>query len=302
MKIPFAILAPALFASAIAFSASLSAQEKAPATPPAPSAPAAPAAAAPAATLPPAAEILAKYATAIGGKEAWQKIQSFEAKGRIEVPGQGMNGPMVTLMSQPNKMVTTIEFPGVGAIRTGFDGTVGWSLDRISGPRVMTGSELEMLARESQMMREADPTGRWDKIETVGEGDFGGFACWKIEGTRGSTKTTLWYEKESGLQRGSESMVPTPLGEIPVSNLIKEFREFEAPSGKVKVAVRTETTQMGQKMVTVIDSVVFDAVDAKAFELPAEIKTLLEPEPAEEGDAAAEPAAPTEPAQPKKEG
>jgi hypothetical protein len=72
---------------------------------------------------------------------------------------------------------------------------------------------------------------------------------------------------------------------------------------------------MGQKMVNTVESVAFDGVDAKVFELPTAIKALLEPEPAEEGEtpaaepakptapaAPAAPAKPTEPVQPKKEG
>jgi len=315
-KLRLSLAAPAVLATASLFAAPVFAQEApatpAPATTPAP----APAAAKPAAELPTAASILERATAAIGGLDAWSKIQSLEVKGQIELPGQGIKGPMHTITAQPNKMLTHINFAGIGDIRTGFDGAVGWAQDRISGTRLLEGGELETMVREADFMRDADPVKRWDKVETVGDGIFGGFDCWKISATRGTLVSTLWYEKSTGLQRGLELTMDTQFGKVPVSTVLKEYKEFEAPSGKVKLPVVTEAAQMGQKMLTSIDSVTFDKVDPAAFALPDGIKALLEPEPAEEADATADapaatpaepakpaaPAAPAAPAQPKKEG
>lgn len=322
MQRSFAILAPVLFIGALTATATLSAQDKPseppaanPATPtptpaPTPEAPAGDATATSAtatsaAELPSAASILERSVVAIGGAEAWSKIKSIETKGRLELPGQGIKGPVVSVMAPPNKLLFTVSFEGIGDFRSGFDGTVGWSTDSISGPRLLEGSELETLKREGDMMRYADPLKRWDKVETVGEGEFGGFQCWKVMATSGSSASTLWFEKTTGLQRGVETTIDTQMGQIPVSTIFREQKEFTGSFGTVKLTVRTEATQMGQPMVTTIDSVVFDAVAPEAFVLPAEIKALLEPEPADEGETtepAAEPAAPAAPAAPKKEG
>lgn len=307
MQPRFALLAPVLLVSAIAFSASLSAQDKPADKTAKPSdkttekaLPPVTAKTAPAAgDTPTAAAVLERSSAAIGGTDTWNKIKSMEVKGQIEMPGQGIKGPMQSFVAMPNKMVTIINFTGIGEIKTGFDGTVGWSADPISGPRLLTGGELEMMVREADLMKDADPAKRWDKVEFVGEGEFGGFSCWKLTATKGAAQSTLWFEKETGLQRGLETVVDSQLGKVPVSTVLKEYREFEGPFGKLKLPVRTEASQMGQKMVTTVESVTFDAVDEKAFELPTPIKALLEPEPAEEGDApAAEPAKPAAPAAP----
>lgn len=279
----------------------------------------APTAVAPAA-LPDAKTIIERGVAAAGGREAWSKHTSMEMKGTMEMPAQGMKGPMVSRMATPNKMTMSIDFPGVGMIRTGFDGTVGWAMDKISGPRLMTGHELETMVQDAEFMREADPMRRWDKFETTGEGKLGGFDCWKIEASKNApaskekdaaaepskepatpSKATLWYEKSTGLQRGMDMVVDTQLGKIPVKTVILEYKEF----GGLQLPTRTEATQMGQKIVTTYETITFDTVDAKTFELPTEVKALLEPEPADEdapakpAEAPKAPAAPAAPATPK---
>ena len=254
---------------------------------PAPAAsPTVPPVAAPSAALPDAKDILEKSIVAIGGKDNWTKLKSVEIKGSMDIPGAGIKGPMIARSIAPNMMLTEMELPGFGTVRTGFDGTTAWSIDPSGGPRLLEGTEKDMLARESSFFKDLELIKYWDTIETVGEGDFGGVACWKLSAKKGEQSAVLWFERDSGLARGSEMTVATQLGNIPVVNTIVEYRTF----GDVKLGTRTETSQMGQKMISIIDSVTFDGVDPKALELPIEIKALLEPEPSEEDEVEAAPA------------
>lgn len=253
------------------------------------SAPAAPAA--PAVALPPAAEILEKATAAIGGKDAWAKHTSMKLKGSMEVPLANIKGPMTTVMGAPTRMSMTMELPGLGVFRTGYDGKVGWASDKMSGPRLMAGKELETIARDADYFKDLDIAKRFGSVETVGEGEYGGFQCWKLLGKREKEETVLWIEKDTFLTRGMEMTVESQMGKIPVKSVIKEYREIEG----IKLPVRTETTQMGQKMVMVVTDIELGKATDADFELPAEVKALLEPEPADE-----EPAAPATPAAPAK--
>jgi hypothetical protein len=253
-------------------------QDKVPAAP----APVAPAATPPAAAaaLPDAKSIIEKSVAVIGGRELWMKRTSMEMTGTIEMPAQGIKGTILSRTAQPNKMTTTLEMPGLGAFRTGFDGKTGWASDKIQGTRLMQGKELETIAREADYMKDVDPLRRWDKVETIGEGAFGAYDCWKIRATKGEEKSVLWYEKSTGLARGFEMTIDTQLGKLPVVTTFVEYRDFDG----LKLPVRTEATQAGQKIITTYESVKFDTATAAQFELPAEIKALLEPEPAEDED------------------
>ena len=239
--------------------------------------------------LPSAASVLEKSVAAIGGKDAWSKLKSIEIKGSMDIPAAGIKGPLTARSLAPNKMVTVMEMPGFGTVRTGFDGTTAWSIDPSGGPRLLEGVEKEMLARESVFLKDLDLAKHWDSIETTDQADFGGVACWKLSAKRGEQTATLWFEKDSGLARGSEMVVETQMGKIPVVSTIVEYRAF----GDVKIGTRTETSQMGQKMISIIDSVTFDTVDAKDLDLPLEIKALLEPEPTEDEDEVEAPAVKT---------
>lgn len=260
-----------------------------------PSEPAAPAQ--PAVELPKAADVLARATEALGGKDALMKLVSIETRGSVAMPALNIKGASITRIGAPNRMFTEMELGGVGKIRSGFDGTNGWVSEKISGPRLMTGKELETLRRDADFFKDIDPAKRWDSIETVAATAFQGIDCWELKAKLGDETTTLWYERETGLQRGMQMTATTQLGKIPVTTFIAEYRDFDSPAGKVKLPVRTELTQMGQKLVTTVDTVEFDKVPAEAFELPKEIKALLEPEPAddEDEDGEAVPATPTAP-------
>jgi hypothetical protein len=249
--------------------------------------------AAPAANLPDAREIIAKSIEAIGGKEAWTKRTTMEMKGTIELAAQGMKGKMLSRTGQPNRMVTEMELEGLGAFRTGFDGKVGWSSDKIQGTRLMAGKELETIAREADYLKDVDPMSRWDTIKTVADEKFGGFDCWKLEATRSAKRpdgteakssATMWYEKSTYLLRGYATVLETSIGALPMSTTFVEYKDFDG----IKLPVRTEAMQAGQKIVTMFETITFDAVPESAFALPKEVQALLEPEPADEGDEAAE--------------
>jgi len=302
---------------------------QAPAIEPAPKAPPAPAV--PAAVLPPAADVVAKATAAVGGRDAWAARTSVAMKSSMEIPALNMKGSMTTFAVAPNRMAMTLDRPGLGKVRSGFDGTHAWSTEPSGGPRLMTGEERDMIARESDWLGDIDLAKQWDSLVTTGEGEFAGVPCWKVEATKsapksdpkpdpksdpkpdskpdskadpksGDLKAILWFEKETGLPRGSETTADTQLGKIPVVTAILEYGTFDG----LKVATRSETKQMGQRMVTLIESVVFDAVTPAEVELPAEVKALLEPEPAEEGEEGEDaeatgqsaPAAPAAPKQP----
>lgn len=272
---------------------------KAPAAAPATAPTATDEAAKPKVDLPKATDLIAKAGEAVGGKDAWSKVKSIEMTGTMEIPAANMKGKMTTKALAPNLMVTMMELPGFGSVRQGFDGTTAWAVDPSSGPRLVEGGEREMIAREASFLKEFELEKLWTSLETVGEGQFAGVDCWKVSAKRGDESATLWFEKATGLARGSSMTVDTQFGKIPVTSEILEYRDFNG----LKVGSRTEVKQMGQKMVSTIETVVFDQVDPKDAELPADVKALLEPEPADEdgdedADADAKPAAPAAPAAP----
>ncbi|MGH7754632.1 MAG: hypothetical protein ACREN5_17640, partial [Gemmatimonadales bacterium] len=90
-------------------------------------------------TLPSAASLEAKFIQAIGGKDALAAYSSRTLYARIEIPSQGITGPLVVWAKVPNKLATHTVIQGLGEVRSGFDGQTGWALNPAMGPLLMEG-------------------------------------------------------------------------------------------------------------------------------------------------------------------
>ena len=249
--------------------------------PPAPAPAAAPAAEA--APLPTAEEISKRHLAAIGGEDAVKRNSHATMKGTISMPSMGLTGPMTSYATDPNLYLMVVTLPGAGEVRSGFDGGVAWSQDQMQGPRLMEGGELDQIKREANFRRDLDILAGWDEVKVAGRGDFGGVPCVEVEVTGGGETSKFYFDDATGLFRGSRMSTQSPLGKIQVETVVSEYRDF----GGVKIPVKTELSMMGQKQVLAIESVSFDPVDPKVFELPAAVKALVAPK----ADAPAAPAA-----------
>lgn len=234
-------------------------------------------------TKPSAADIFGKHLAATGGEKAWESKSQARMKGALEIPSAGLKGTMEMLTAAPGKVLVTMELPGMGTTRSGCDGTTGWSIDPMRGPALMSDAEMADLLRDSNFQRDLalakDPRG----AEVLGLFEFEGAPCWRVKvmGTgKKPREMHQFYERDTGLMRGTSLRVPTPMGEIPAIIEVTQYRDF----GDVRVPTVTTTKAMGQRQVMTIDSVEWGGVDEKSFELPDEIKALKAP--------AAAPAAP----------
>ena len=225
----------------------------------------------PAGPLPTASDIFTKSIEAIGGEAAIRKHTSMVTKGTLSMPAAGMSGKLEIITLAPNKILTLMEFPGVGKITQGFDGTVGWSMNPMQGPSLIEGSMLEELKKSSDMYKDLDPSKIWTKAETKGAVNFGGIPCYEIAVTGGPGDGALYYEIQTGLTRGMMLTVETPMGKMPSTTMMSDYKEFDG----VKIATRTDVEAMNMKQILVVDSVDYKSIDPAIFNLPPEIKALV---------------------------
>ena len=221
--------------------------------------------------LPTASDIFTRSIEAIGGEAAIRKHTCMVTKGTLSMPAAGMSGKLEITTLAPNKVVTAMEFPGVGIIRQGFDGTVGWSMNPMQGPSLIEGPMLEELKKSSDMYKDLDPSKIWTKAETKGAVNFGGVPCYEIVVTGGPGDGALYYDIQSGLTRGMVLTVETPMGKMPSTTIMSDYKEFDG----VTIAARTDIEAMNMKQVLTVDSVNYEPVDPAIFNLPPEIKALV---------------------------
>jgi hypothetical protein len=222
--------------------------------------------------LPPAAEILAAYTKAVGGADAWSKIQGMQASGTYAVPSMGMSAEFATWAARPNRMLMVINIPGMGEMRQGYDGTTAWAIDPMQGARVLDAGELKATMDQADFDSGMRLMSSYTSAETVEKTTMGGQECYKVKlVTKSGRETYDCFSTKDGLLVGSSSMQESPMGSVEAVTIVSDWKDF----GGFKMPTKSQISAMGMEQVLVINNVEYVTVDAAKFELPAEIKALV---------------------------
>jgi len=225
------------------------------------------------ASQPDGATVLDRHVAAAGGTEAFARLRTRVTKARLEIPAAGVSMAVTVWAARPDRMRTLVESELVGRIERGYDGAVAWELTTTAGPRVHDGAQLDDLARDSRF----DGLAGWRdwvaKAECLGAADVEGKPAWKVRITpkRGSPQT-FYFDQASSLAVRMETIVPTPMGEVPAEAVFGEYREVDG----VRIPHRVRQQAAGQDLVTVVESVTHNTEMAEAeFALPKEVQALV---------------------------
>lgn len=222
--------------------------------------------------LPPAQQLLDRYIVAIGGRDAVLEHAASHTKGQFSMPAMGLTGELEVFSADPGRSLTRVNIPGIGEIRTGFDGEVGWSINPMEGPRVMQGGELAQLRDEAAPESTLRDPKLVASMETVEQTTMNGEECYKVKVVwRSGRETFDCYSTASGLIVGMLQKSESPMGVLDVTIHLSDYK----PHGDVTLPTRIAQQMMGQEQIMTITSIDFGPVDAAVFELPAEIKALI---------------------------
>jgi hypothetical protein len=162
--------------------------------------------------------------------------------------------------------------PGIGEMRSGFDGTVGWSLNPLEGPRVLSGQELEQVRDDADFRAALRDDNLITSMETVERKDVDGQTCYRVRIVWKSGRETYdCYAVDSGLLLSTELRTETVMGTVDATVLFSDYKAFDG----VRLPTRTVQKVMGQEFVMTVNSVRFEPIDPAVFELPAEIQALV---------------------------
>jgi hypothetical protein len=225
--------------------------------------------------LPSAQEIIARYVKAVGG-DAWKAHKSARMKATMEVPAASISSTMEVIQVFPNSIMEKTTIAGMGEMKTGFDGTVAWSIDPMQGPRVLTGAE-EVAMRESANPENAiRMSGDISSSETVEKTTANEQECYKVKHTWKSGRVSHdCYSIVNGLLISTTTSQPGPMGEVEVTQFHTEYKDF----GGIKRPAVITSQMMGQQIKVTLTSWEWDTVDPSELELPPEIKALVVKKP-----------------------
>lgn len=222
--------------------------------------------------LPDARTIIDRYVAAIGGRDAMRSYASSHVRGRIEMPANGLSGPFEMLAARPNLSLMRMTLTGVGDMQEGFDGKVGWMWSPLTGPMLTEGAQLEQKKFDSDFYGDLKDPSRYRSITTVERTTFDGRECYKVRlVNHAGVEDIEFYEVESGLKAGGQMSRESPMGTMTSTFTQRDYRKF----GKLLHPATQKLTVMGVDQILTIESIEYDTVDPKVFELPEPIKALI---------------------------
>ena len=224
------------------------------------------------ADLPPARDVVARYVAAIGGERAVTDPRSIRTSGTLEMAGGAVRGTFV-IVQTPTQTSLTLTIPGLGELVTAFDGTHGWSVNPMQGPRLLDGAELAALREDGGSTGLLRRSPHLVTAETVARTEIDGAACWRVRFVYASGRETAdCYAVDGGLLLGSWSSQESPMGTIAVETRVGEWQAF----GALRSATVMRQRAMGQEQVLRVERVEYDrGDDAAAFEPPPAVRAML---------------------------
>lgn len=251
-----AVRRSAMFAAAVAFVPSLGLAQTAP--------------------LPAAKDLVARHVAAIGGREVVLRHPFFRAKGTFGMPAAGVTGELEVAGGHPNLVAMKITLPGVGDMLQGFDGTNGWSLDPVQGPRLIEGAELAQMMDEAEFASVLRESANIASMETTEIATVGGQQCYKVKITRKSGRESFdCYSVESGLLIGGFARQESAMGTVDAVSEFSDYRDFNG----LKQPTRITLTVMNMQQVLNFTSYEYGPMDAAVFAPPPAIATLITQKP-----------------------
>jgi len=205
--------------------------------------------------LPTADQVLEKYITAVGGREAMEKVTSRVSTGTITISEKA-----------PNKSLAVFEIAGMGQVRQGSDGTAAWEDSPMSGVRDKSGTELADTLRGSTFNSELKLKTLYKTVVVSGKEVVDGkdayvVVCTPAEGA----PNKLYFDATSGLMVKQSSTRDTPQGPMDIDVLVSDYRAVAGV--KLPFTVR-QVTSMFSVVVKLSDVKANVALDDAIFKRP----------------------------------
>jgi hypothetical protein len=212
-------------------------------------------------------QILDKYVQAIGGRQAVEKITSRVTKGTFEVTTMGLKGDIEIYAKAPNKTLTIQNISGVGVIRDGYDGKIGWSENPMMGLREKEGAELAAIARMSDIHFSIKTRQLFSKLELKGKEKVGDRETYFILATPAEgSPVKMYFDAQTGLITRTGTELDTPQGKFQIDTTVDDYRDVDGV--KMAFTMRQESS-MGSAVIKWTEVKHNVAIDDAMFNKPS---------------------------------
>jgi len=175
--------------------------------------------------LPSADEIFSKYAAALGGQTAIDKLKSRTAKGTV-TQANGNSFQFELSQAAPDKFYLLVTTPQ-GTIERGFNGQVGWE-KTARGVREISGGELVNFKTANGLFTLLKLKEQYSKPPRVRKDKLGDRDVYIVDGTTTENRRMrLYFDAASGLLLRRTTTMPTMIGIIPDQIDLEDYREAD---------------------------------------------------------------------------
>lgn len=174
-------------------------------------------------------QILEKYAQALGGQAAYEKVTTRAMKGTVEIPDDDVTAPLQVVAKAPGSFRLTMDIPGYGIVETVLDGGNGWEKNPDSGVHAMSKTDLAVAQRDHHFYREVRLKELYPKMEAAGADKLNGRAVYVVEASPAAgSAEKLYFDAENGLlvKRDFER-VTLEDGIVQYEMLLRDYRDVD---------------------------------------------------------------------------
>jgi hypothetical protein len=178
------------------------------------------------AALPSAERIVDQYVQALGGAKALEKLTTRVMTGTIQLGDK--SGTFEVYAKAPNKQRRSGNITGVGPMTEIFNGTSGWVGDPRGGSNEAAGDMLGLMRRESEFHWELKLRALYPKMTLRGTSSVRGREAYVVEATAvDDSRTTFYFDVESGLLLMKNFELETSEGRVPFAFLYEDYRTVD---------------------------------------------------------------------------
>jgi hypothetical protein len=188
-------------------------------------------------------EILQRYETAVGGREAIDRIVSYHGKGTFSTSVSPLTGTYEVWGKEPDKTLATITFTPSVVIKKGFDGTTRWVQTPGGTVADESSSGMAEIERDADIYRAGKIKSLYDKMLMQPRARLHGIDVYVIEGqpVRGPSEK-LFFSVNDGLLLRWDMVRKTPKrGNVFVKVHLEDYREVDGVKIPFKVRFAFES-------------------------------------------------------------
>jgi zinc protease len=180
------------------------------------------------AKLPSAQEVFEHYTQAIGGRAAWEKLNTRVSRGTVRVQGMDGTGTILVYERAPNQQLSVLTLPNGVILREGFDGKGGWEQDPEGKVKGFEGARAADTRAEADFYSEVNLAKMFPHPKMIGQRTADGRLAYVIEASvPGGTLRWLYFDAENWL-RFRTDMFENALSPSPTSVLrYDDYRDVD---------------------------------------------------------------------------